>query len=233
MCLALGVKVSPPPPATEAELVARAAALAGRTLGSLADELELSVPSDLRRAKGFPGMLMERALGATAASRAEPDFPALGVELKTIPVDARGHPCESTFVATIDCATIGEVEWERSVVRAKLARVLWMPIEGSRPIPVGDRRIGSALIWSPSPEEERLLRFDWEELAGVIGQGEVERMTGHLGRNLQVRPKAANSRSRRRAFDRDGARCAVLPRGFYLRASFTSALLARHFHLST
>jgi DNA mismatch repair protein MutH len=40
-----------------------------------------------------------------------------------------------------------------------------------------------------------------------------------------VRPKAANSRSRRVARDEDGARFATLPRGFYLRATFTAGII--------
>ncbi len=220
-----------PAPTSEAELVARAAALAGRTLGELAVELGVAVPPDLRRAKGFAGQLLERALGATAGSRAEPDFPALGVELKTIPVDERGRPCESTFVCTIDSVAIGAVEWERSLVRCKLLRVLWVPVEGSRALAVGARRLGAALLWSPSPAEEAALRFDWEELAGLIGRGDVEQVTGHLGRHLQVRPKAAHGRARRRALDPDGMSFAALPRGFYLRASFTAAILASHYVL--
>ncbi len=220
-----------PAPTSEADLAARAARLAGLTLGELAGELGVAVPSDLRRAKGFPGQLVERALGATAGSRAEPDFPDLGVELKTIPVDGRGRPCESTFVCTIDSGAIGQIEWERSLVRRKLARVLWVPVEGTRSLAVGARRLGAALLWSPSPEEEAALRFDWEELAGLIGRGDVERVTGHLGRHLQVRPKAAHGRARRRALDHDGTSFAALPRGFYLRPSFTAALLAHHYVL--
>lgn len=218
-------------PKSEAELMARARELAGRSLGELAGRLGLAAPPDLRRAKGFAGQLVERLLGASAGSRATPDFEALGVELKTLPVDARGRPLESTFVTTIELREIGEQEWERSRVRAKLARVLWVPLEGERRIPVGDRRLGEPVIWSPSAEEEADLRFDWEELAGLIGTGDVDRITGHLGRFLQVRPKAAHSRVRRRGIDEDGALIDAMPKGFYLRTAFTARILRRHFAL--
>jgi DNA mismatch repair protein MutH len=107
--------------------------------------------------------------------------------------------------------------------------VLFVPVEGDRTIPLSSRRIGTPLLWSPSSEEEAALRFDWEELAGLIGRGDVESITGHLGRNLQVRPKAANARSRRRGLDADGSSFAALPRGFYLRSSFTAKLLSDRF----
>jgi DNA mismatch repair protein MutH len=216
-------------PQTESELLARALNLAGSTLGELGRGLGIAVPLELLRAKGWFGQALELSLGATARSRAAPDFEALGIELKTLPIGRKGVPCESTFVCTIDLSRIGDVDWPASLVRKKLSRVLWVPVEGAREIPVPDRRIGTPMLWSPSPEEEQALRFDWEELAGIIGRGDVENITGHLGRHLQVRPKAASSRSRRRGVDGDGASFAALPRGFYLRATFTAALLAERF----
>lgn len=216
-------------PETEAELLSRARDLSGRRIGELARELGVACPPDLRRAKGFVGGLVERALGADAGSRALPDFSALGVELKTLPVDARGRPAESTFVCTIPLTEVASLEWEDSPVFRKLRRVLWVPVEGERSLAPAVRRIGEPLLWSPSAEEERELRFDWEELAGLIGRGDVESVTGHLGRSLQVRPKAANSRARRRGTDRDGAFFDALPKGFYLRTSFTARLLTRSY----
>src|SRR5688572_5579121 len=138
-------------PETEQELLARARALSGLCLAELAARFQTPVPPDLRRAKGWVGALLERALGASAGSRAAPDFEHLGIELKTLPVDARGRPLESTFVCTIPLAEIGEVEWAASRVRRKLARVLWMPVEGERRLAVGVRRLGAPLLWQLTP----------------------------------------------------------------------------------
>lgn len=219
-----------PPPQSEAELLQRASALAGQTLGQLAGQLGVQVPTDLSRHKGWVGQLIERALGATAASQAVPDFEAIGVELKTLPVDRRGRPRESTYVCTVDLASGGE-RWEASWLRRKLARVLWLPIEADKDIPLGDRRIGSAVLWSPSLEEQRLLQRDWEELTELILFGELERISARYGEVLQIRPKAANSRVLRHAVGSDGERVLTNPRGFYLRPSFTGSILRRYFLL--
>ena len=181
--------------------------------------------------KGWVGNLVEHALGADAASRDEPDFMALAIELKTIPVDHRGRPLETTFVATVPLDEVGDLPWERSRVRRKLARVLWVPVLGERQVSLSARRIGAPLLWSPSPEQEAALREDWDELAGIIGRGDVESITGRLGRFLQVRPKAANASVRRRAIDADGGLLVTLPRGFYLRTQFTAAILREAFLL--
>ena len=219
------------PPASERELGERARALAGTTLAELARRQGVEVPASLRRAKGWVGMLVERALGASAGSRAEPDFPTLGIELKTLPVDARGFPRESTFVCTIELNRIPEIEWSQSRVKQKLARVLWVPVLAAAELAVGERRLGEPLLWSPSAEEEAWLTFDWEELAGHIARSGTESVSAHMGRYLQVRPKAAHSRVRTRVFDAEGVPYAANPRGFYLRTSFTRGLLEKHYAL--
>lgn len=223
---------SPPdPPRDEAELVARVDALAGETLGALAARFGRVVPPDFRRAKGWVGTLVEAALGADAGSRAVPDFEHLGIELKTLPIDRAGKPRETTFVCTIALTEVGDTEFEDSLLHHKLRRVLWVPVESEPDVPIAERRIGQGLLWSPSEEQLGDLRFDWDELAGLIGRGGVEAVTGHLGQWVQVRPKAANSRSRRRADDADGVPLAALPRGFYLRTQFTARILREHFDL--
>ncbi|MGD8860626.1 MAG: DNA mismatch repair endonuclease MutH [Myxococcales bacterium] len=216
----------PEPPRDEAELLRRARGLAGRTLHEVAARAGIALPQDQRRAKGLVGQLLERSLGADAGSAAEPDFRSLGVELKTIPLGRDGRPRESTFVCSIRLDEIGELEWERSRACKKLRRVLWVPVESERDVPLARRRVGAALLWSPSAAQERDLRDDWEEIASLIGRGDLELITAHLGRYLQVRPKARNADVRKRALDGRGAPVHALPRGFYLRTRFTARLFA-------
>ncbi|MGL6534494.1 DNA mismatch repair endonuclease MutH [Aeromonas caviae] len=221
----------PANPQSEQELLSRAYAMAGFTLAQLAATAGIPVPRDLRRDKGWTGQLIEWQLGASAGSRPEQDFPDLGIELKTIPVDPQGRPLETTFVCVAPLIGVSGQRWEESNVRNKLSRVLWIPVEGSRDIPVGDRRVGMPLLWSPNEEEEILLRQDWEELMDMIVLGEVEQISARHGQVLQLRPKAANRKALTRAIGRNGQPIMTLPRGFYLKIEFTHQLLQRHFAL--
>ena len=223
----------PANPQSEQELLARAYAMAGFTLAQLAATAGIPVPRDLRRDKGWIGQLIEWQLGASAGSRPEQDFPDLGIELKTIPIDPQGKPLETTFVCVAPLIGISGQRWEESNVRNKLSRVLWIPVEGSRTIPVGERRVGMPLLWSPSEEEDRLLRQDWEELMDMIVLGEVEQISARHGQAMQLRPKAANNKALPRAIGRDGQPIMTLPRGFYLKIDFTHSLLQRYFALPT
>jgi len=220
-----------PPPQSEAELMARASALAGYSLGELAQHIALPIPRDLKRDKGWVGMLLERYLGASAGSKPEQDFTEIGVELKTIPVDAHGRPLETTFVCVVPLTGNSGVTWQNSHVRHKLARVLWIPVEGDRAIPLAERHVGAPLLWSPDEAQERQLQRDWEELMDMIVLGDVEQITARHGEVLQIRPKAANSKALTEGIGRYGQPIMTLPRGFYLKKAFTAALLARHFLL--
>ncbi|MBY6063818.1 DNA mismatch repair endonuclease MutH [Pseudidiomarina sediminum] len=203
--------------------------LAGRSFADIAQQHGLQVPADLRRHKGWVGQLLETALGATAGSQALQDFPELGVELKTIPLDARGKPLETTFVCTTPLIDIAGLTWENSSVRNKLQCVLWVPIDGRRDVPLAERTVGTAFLWQPNDDEERLLRNDWQEHMDKIALGEVEQITAHQGEVMQLRPKAANSRVLTEAIGPNGERIETLPRGFYLKTSFTWHIIQRTF----
>ena len=215
-----------PPPADLADLEARAAALAGCSLGQLAAAFGAEVPADLRRAKGWIGQLVEAALGAVGGSRPGPDFEALGVELKTIPVGRDGAPRESTFVCAAPIEGAIEPNWERSHARRKLAHVLWVPVIGERTVPIGLRVVGTPRLWAPDTEEEAVLAADWRELSERIANGELHRIHARLGVALQLRPKAANASDYAWMLDEEGTWVRAVPYGFYLRARFTRQILA-------
>ncbi len=209
----------------------RASALAGRSFAELAADQGIKVPADLRRHKGWVGQLLESALGAAAGSQALQDFPDLGVELKTIPLDARGRPLETTFVCTAPLTHVDDLSWETSNVRNKLQCVLWIPIDGRREVPLAERTVGTAFFWQPSEQQELQLQRDWQEHMDRIALGQVEQITAHQGDVLQLRPKAANGRVTTDAIGEQGQLIKTLPRGFYLKTSFTWQIICETFQL--
>ena len=216
--------------AARAALFAHARALVGVDLTELAERLGFAAPADgaeRNRSKGWVGQIIERELGVESDGRAGPDFAALGVELKTVPVNERGVPRESTAVCQIDPIAIAGESWETSTARHKLACVLfvgvvWPDAEHA----VSERRVSSACLWSPTREDDRLLRTDFEMFVrSYFRMGLAPAITGHLGRVLQVRPKGKNAADTRDAFDEHGQPIRVGRMGFYLRPAFVAGIL--------
>lgn len=219
------------PPESENELLDRAWNIAGLTLDQLSKKLDQKTPENLLRNKGWIGEILELALGATAGSKPEPDFQLIGVELKSIPIKKNGVPKETTHVCTVPVTNTTGMIWNNSIVKKKLTRVLWIPIEYDKEKTLADRKIGSPLLWSPNPQEEEILKKDWEEFMELISLGELDQITAHLGEALQIRPKAADSRALTEGIGKTGEKIKTLPRGFYLRTSFTASILAENYHL--
>lgn len=208
-------------------LLAHARALVGIDLASLADELGLPVPIGRVRTKGWSGQVIEQELGVVGGGARGPDFGALGVELKTVPVTESLVPLESTAVCQIDPIAIAGESWETSYVHQKLARVLFVALEvPPEAASVGDRRVTAIRLWTPSRDEDRVLRADFELFVrGYFRQGRSAEITGHLGAALQVRPKGRDATDLRDAYDAAGRPTRVGKHGFYLRPAFVAAIL--------
>jgi DNA mismatch repair protein MutH len=212
-----------PAPRSHRELWARARALCGRTAQELAYALEIPLPQDPARCKGYLGRMTELALGADPTAGERPDFPHLGVELKTIPVTPEGRPKQSTFVCSIHMMGTTDATWETSRLKQRLQTVLLMPfVQGDQ---VAGHTFLSPVWWQPDAAMWQVLRNDWEDLIGAIGAGRGGSLTAREGRFLQVRPKAANARVRALGPSEDGLQ-SLLPLGFYLRAGGMARVLA-------
>ena len=214
----------PLPPRSEEELEDRANALAGHTLGDLARALSIEVSSDATKTKGKWGDILEKALGATGGSRSAHDFEHLGVELKSVPMRQDGKPIESTYVCVLDLRTTEGARWETSWARAKLSRVLFVPILAQDP-DWQKRRPGRPTLWSPTEAQDAALKADFDEIVGAFGAGRIEEVTAHWGKYMQVRPKARNGEKTERVPALDGELVATVKKGFYLRAPFVGAIL--------
>jgi DNA mismatch repair protein MutH len=103
--------------------------------------------------------------------------------------------------------------------------VLFVPVIGARGRALDERRFGRALLWSPTDEQDRALAHDFDDIVGLVGAGASKQLDARLGRYLQMRPKARDGSARTVVYGDDGERLGTVPRGFYLRASFTGALL--------
>jgi DNA mismatch repair protein MutH len=209
----------------EEELLKHCQLIEGLSFLQLAASLQLAIPPTAEKRKGWTGSAIELALGTTAGNKAIPDFEHLGIELKTLPLNANFRPAESTFVTSISLLTVHQESWLTSQCYKKLRRILWVPIEGSRNIPFEHRRIGKCFLWSPNPNEMTILSEDWNELVLLIITGRLDEINARMGQYLQIRPKAANAKSLCYGFDIAGRKILTLPRGFYLRSNFTEQIL--------
>ena len=223
----MNIILQPPkcPPKDVPALVKRAESIAGLSLGELGQLADIVVPEHFKQHKGFTGQLLELWLGASAGSTPQQDFPELAVELKTIPIDSCGKVLETTYVCFAPTKIPFGTTWQNSSVKNKLQQVLFMPILGERNIPPRERIVGMPKLWLPTPEQDTVLKQDWEELCEMISLGHIQKINAKQGVALHIRPKAADGAALTQATGTEGEVILTRPRGFYLRKSFTQTLL--------
>ncbi|OGV25720.1 MAG: DNA mismatch repair endonuclease MutH [Legionellales bacterium RIFCSPHIGHO2_12_FULL_37_14] len=213
----------------EKSLLTNCIAIEGLTFAQVAMQLKTQPAAATIMRKGWVGQAIERLLGLENNSQAGPDFIQLGIELKTLPLNAAMKPTESTFVTGISLLNLHKETWVTSRCFAKLKRVLWVPVEGDKSIPFLARRIGKAFLWSPNIDEEQVLQSDWTFLTTLISLGRTSLIDAKLGEYLQVRPKAATGKSLTFGYNEKGQKELTLPRGFYLRTSFTAKIFKNQY----
>jgi len=126
-------------PSSIQELEKRFKTITGLTIYEIADILNVYIPNNLKKYKGFIGLLLEKYLGATASNKPQPDFINLGIEMKTLPLNKNIQPKESTYICKVPL-TNDNSNWEQSRVLKKLSHVLWVPFEASEHIPLKKRK---------------------------------------------------------------------------------------------
>ena len=115
----------PANPQSEQELLSPSLRHGWLPLAQLAATAGIPVPRDLRRDKGLDRAVDRVAAGASAGSRPEQDFPDLGIELKTIPVDPQGQTAGNHL--RLRGPSSGSPSAGRNRTCNKLSRVLWIP----------------------------------------------------------------------------------------------------------
>lgn len=218
------------PPQNKKALIERASQLAGLTIANVCTQVNVQVAKNLRTNKGFVGQILEKFLGANAHNLDEPDFVHLGIELKSIPVDKRGVPLESTYICYANLPP-QHSHWQQSRLQRKTAHVLWVPYEGDKLIPLPQRRVGMPYLWQPSIEDSESMQTDYEELTELMLQGRYAELDAKKGKVIQLRPKAANSKTLIKVTNEYGESILTVPKGFYFRKPFTAKILADHYAL--
>lgn len=211
------------------ELLQSCQSISGMTIKELYNLLNFKC-ANYGTNKGWVGQLLEAYLGVTSGNLPIADFPHLGIELKTIPINLKNlTPVESTYICTASFNNT-RISWEQSVVKKKLSKVLWFPIESSVNLDIMDRRIGTAFLWEPNKYQEKILTRDWYELTEKIQLGNIELLSAKYGQYLQIRPKAADCKHNLINYlTKEGEIIKTVNRGFYLRASFTKTILQEQF----
>ncbi len=216
------------PPKSFDELIESLNSICGKTFLELCDMCKVSLPISTVHGKGFAGELIELCLGASAGNASIPDFPNLGLELKTVPVDDNLEPLESMFISYAPLTNMRNLTFEQSSLFAKISRVLFVIIHAPRSESLESRKVLGYFFYSPTKDEMSLIARDFYELMELVKTGQIECITARFGTVIQMRPKCANGKALTDCIGPLGVFIKTRPRGFYMRRKFIKELLKKY-----
>lgn len=220
-------KFSVKAPESFSELIENLNNIVGKNYKEIAEFLDVKLPKSSLHAKGWAGQAIELCLGASAKSAAVPDFPNLGLELKTIPVDENHKPLESTFLSYAPLMS-KNTNFYDSCLYSKISRMLFVLVCATREMAMSRRFVVGYFFWEPSAEEIKLIKDDYDELMEMVKTGYVENITARIGTVIQMRPKCANGKKLTACVGPSGNLISTRPRGFYMRRKFSSMLIEKY-----
>lgn len=215
-------------PETFEELISNLDLIIGKSIAMLAETANVPLPISPTHGKGFTGELLELILGATAQNQPIPDFPKLGLELKTIPVDRNLEPLESTFLCHAPLTNIRNLTFENSALYSKVMRVLFILITAEKQMDYTQRKIEGYFFFTPDQEQLQQLRRDFNELYEFVKTGNISQLSARYGQIIQLRPKAANGQALTDCIGPEGQIIKTRPRGFYMRREFTKKIIEKY-----
>jgi DNA mismatch repair protein MutH len=207
--------------ANEAEILAKAKELEGRTVGTIPGAL-LGAAS-AAAGKSEVGLAVERHFGIPPNASPLPDFPGAGIELKVVPMLRRGQELvvkERTVISLIDYHALMEETWATASVRKKL-NVLLVYFEHLPGRPKREFPIHLVHLWRPDDRTETFLQADWEQVFAKVRRGRAHELSESDGKVMGPCTKAATGATRRsQPFGGHPA----IPRAWALKPSFTMSL---------
>lgn len=176
-----------------------------------------------RRGKGEAGAAIETYFGIPPNSVAAADFPAAGIELKSVPLVTTQSGLrvkERTVISMIDYFALAQEHWASASVRKKL-QILFVYFEHFADRPKQEFPVRHVTSWQPTAEVEEQIRLDWTRARDKVLAGLAHELSESDGKILGPCTKSADSTVlREQPFSTIDAK----PRAFALKPTFTLAL---------
>ncbi|MGI6230439.1 MAG: Sau3AI family type II restriction endonuclease [Tractidigestivibacter sp.] len=203
-------------------IVEYAQELVGHTLREKTDAPELQSPK--KRRGSFGNAIEEYYFEYKPNSDSEPDFPKVGLELKTTPMKRGAHKSlvakERLVITMIDYMTVVNETFETSHLLDKASKVLLISYLWEKNKDPLDYEVILAELWGLPKEDMPQFKADWETVVNKVRAGHAEDISGSDTLYLEACTKAADSTVRRNQPYSD---VLAKPRAWALKASYMTA----------
>lgn len=200
-------------------LLARLDRFVGRTVREVAAAIGFE-PSEASRDRA--AQVIRRAMGIPARGLPA-SLTALGLEIRTVPVDDGAMPYEATAFPAFDHRELVGEEWQDSDLLAHVQHLIFVPLHRERrEVELLDQRLCRPVQWSPDQEALRAMRLEWERYRDLVASGGADRLPTEAETScVHVRTKGRDARD---VVEAPGG-LRVARKAFYLNREFVREIV--------
>lgn len=212
------------------EVLARLNHLSGISVAALAEKYRIKT----NEGKNAVATILKKTLGFKNVNSRIKEFEQLGIEVRVVPVRPSDFcPWEAVSFPAFRLKDFETEEWDESELLGYLDRILFIPILfNEKKADLCERKVGQAFFWSPSSEEWRIIKREWEMYQKEVRDGkckiirvkgkEVTGLTkGSATTIIHIRPHAVDHNDR----DEDSHGNKPVKQSFWLNKEFVHHLL--------
>lgn len=219
----------------EQAILGRLHKLEGKTVGHIADEFKISIPSG----KNAVATIIKKALGFKNVNSRIKEFEQFGIQIRVLPVRRSDNmPWEAVSFPTFKLKELAVEEWDEADIREYLECILFVPVYRDERTgdAIQERIIGKAFFWSPSAKEWATIYDEWLMYRNEVKTGkakitkikngesykEVTGLTKESQTNIiHIRPHGKDRKDR----DIDPLGNSVVKQSFWLNKHFVHKLI--------
>ncbi|QTM69425.1 hypothetical protein HIC20_00665 [Buchnera aphidicola (Hormaphis cornu)] len=137
-------------------------------------------------------------------------------------------PINNTFICPVPLINNTGLIWNDSYCYSKIKKILWIPILKKKTSSLKYFKILKPFLWSPSSEDMKILKKDWEEFMDLIILGNFKKITSEFGQFLHICIKSKNKNILTKAIGNLGEYTKTNPISFYFRKKFVLSILKKY-----
>lgn len=208
----------------------------GKTIGQIKTQLHIERN---KMVKGASGLIVENLLGIKNNNRDSADIPAIGCEIKVLPLQKNRNgeikSKEPTAIQMINYMEVAKETWDTAKLRNKINLTFWVVYlakQGGKTLAQDNYVIVDYFLDHPTDIQNGIFRKDWEEIQQYIIEGKADMLSCSMGTYIEPKTKGANNRDTSEAPDGKGGTMKARRRAFYYKKNYTNTAIIPNIDLS-
>jgi DNA mismatch repair endonuclease MutH len=209
----------------------------GKSIVELSKIFDIEIPNG----KNQVATVVKKAIGFKNVNSKIKEFEQLGIIIKTIKVRREDFmPFEAVSFATMKLKEFEREEYDESIFKEYIEKILFVPIfsDGKK---LEEKYLAKSFFWSPSEDEEVLIRDEWNRYKSevLLGGCEVTKVKNNSLRGyrevsklfkesqtkiIHMRPHGRDSNDR----DEDSQGNSIVKQCFWLNKKFLQKLIKQN-----